>query len=138
MRPLYESAKDLANELQVSSALAIKWDCNFFKMPMSYHVDWMIMKDKPKAFAELKCRNNQIGRYPTFLLSLSKWMKGKDLAKEVGIPFLIIVRWTDGVFYHEAGSSEVTYGVGGRRDREDAADVEPVVLIPIEKFTRII
>lgn len=138
MRPLYESSEDLANEQQVAKFLSEKWGCTFKKLPISYHIDWVVMRDKPQAFVELKCRKNESKKYPTLLLSLNKWMRGKELSKELGIPFIVAVKWTDGVFFHTAGSADVSYGFGGRTDREDSQDIEPVVLIPVENFKRIL
>jgi hypothetical protein len=139
-RPMYESQNDLSNEKDVANYLADKWSCVFKKLPISYNVDWLLINNSetPKAFAELKCRNNESIKYPTLLLSLSKWMKGKELGKELNIPFIVIVRWTDGVYFHIAGKHEVTYGFGGRRDRNDAQDVEPIVLIPTDTFKKVI
>lgn len=137
MRPLYESSEDLANEQQVANFLSNKWKCKLKKLPMSYHVDWIVMRDEPEAILELKCRKNESTRYTTLLLSLNKWMRGKELSKELGIPFIIVVRWTDGLFFHTVGSATVKHGFGGRTDREDSQDVEPVVLIPVDTFKRI-
>jgi len=136
-RPLYESQADLQNETQVAEHLNKAWSCKFHKLPMSYNVDWMIMRDKPVAFAELKCRKNDSTRYPTLMLSLNKWVKGSQFANELDVPFFIICRWTDGLFFHEVGSTPVTYGIGGRTDRGDSQDTEPVVYIPVESFKRI-
>ena len=136
-RPLYESQADLQNELQVAEHLNKVWHCKFHKLPMSYNVDWMIMRDIPVAFAELKCRKNDSTRYPTLMLSLNKWVKGSQFANELDVPFFIICRWTDGLFFHEVGSNPVTYGIGGRTDRGDSQDTEPVVYIPVESFKRI-
>lgn len=136
-RPLYESQADLQNEVQVAEHLNQVWSCRFHKLPMSYSVDWMLMRDKPVAFAELKCRKNDSTKYPTLMLSLNKWVKGIQFANQLDVPFLIICRWTDGLFFHEAGSVDVTYGIGGRTDRGDSQDTEPVVYIPVTSFKRI-
>lgn len=136
-RPLYESQADLQNEVQVAEHLNKVWGCKFHKLPMSYSVDWMIIRDKPVAFAELKCRKNDSTKYLTLMLSLNKWVKGSQFANELDIPFLIICRWNDGLFYHTVGESEVTYGIGGRTDRGDSQDTEPVVYIPVTSFKRI-
>jgi hypothetical protein len=52
--------------------------------------------------------------------------------------FVLIIKWDDGVFFYKAGSSEVTYGFGGRYDRDDSQDQEPMVFIPVDKFKRIL
>lgn len=135
MRPIYESQADIKNEIDVANTLTSLWNCEFKKIKRSYHVDWMVLRNgNPVAFAELKCRFVTRNTYPTFMLSLEKWMRGKELSKEVGVPFVVVVRWEDGLFFHTAESCDVTYGFGGRTDRNDSEDVEPVVYIPTTNF----
>ncbi len=138
MRPIYETQFDLARENEVKDTLKVMWGVEFNKLPIAYHVDWMVTRNgEAKAFAELKCRNNPRRQYPTLMLSLHKWMHGKDLAKEIGGKFIVIVKWTDGIFFHEQGTCDVQYGIGGRKDRRDSQDIEPVVYIPTDYFKRI-
>lgn len=138
MRPVYETSSDITNEEQVKAVLVSMWDVQFHKLPRFYFVDWILIQDgKAKAFAELKCRNNPRDKYPTLMLSLHKWMHGKAMAQEIDGAFLVIVRWEDGIYYHKQGWCEVSYGIGGRTDRSDKEDVEPVVFIPIDSFKRI-
>lgn len=138
MRPLYESAKDLSNELRVSSVLKDCWDAEFVKLPMAYHVDWAIVRGPQiKAFAEFKRRHNPKTRYPTFMLSLNKWRNGKNMAAELGVPFLVIVEWDDGLYYCDSKNAGPNYGIGGRSDRGDSQDQEPVVFIPTQAFYKV-
>lgn len=138
MRPIYESPEDLRNEKDVVEKLTQIWGMVFHKLPMSYHVDWLMVKDgKPRGFAELKCRNCGRRKYPTLMLSLAKWMRGKELAQELNTSFIIIVRWSDGIFFHKAGTQPISYGFGGRNDRDDEQDMEPVVYINTDHFQRI-
>ena len=136
---MYESNKDLANEKEVASILSAKNGYVFHKLKIAYHVDWLIMENgKPKYVAEIKRRFNPSNQYPTLMLSLQKWMKGKEMAAEMNIPFVLIIRWDDGLFFYKTGSSTVTYGFGGRYDRDDSQDQEPMVFIPVDKFKRIV
>jgi hypothetical protein len=139
MRQLYESKEDRSNEREVASRLASIKACDFKKLPMAYYIDWVFLRNqKPVAIAEVKCRSNPSTQYPTLMLSLAKWMHGKQLAKELSVPFLVIIRWTDGIFWHEASDkSLISHGFGGRTDRNDDQDVEPVVYIPINHFRKI-
>lgn len=135
MRPRYERPEDLENEKTVRKILMQKWAVEMHKMPMAYHLDWMVTKDsKAVAFAELKCRDNSILQYPTLMLSMHKWMHGRQMAEEIDGSFLVIVKWIDGLYYHRQGTAAVTYGVGGRKDRGDSQDMEPVVHIPTDSF----
>ena len=138
MRPIYETPDDLANEEAIKELLILMWDVRFHKLPRAYHVDWMLTKKgEAKAFAELKCRKNPRRQYPTLMLSLHKWMHGKAMAEEIGGSFIVLVKWEDGIYWHKQGWCDVTYGVGGRKDRGDSQDIEPVVHIPTDYFKRI-
>lgn len=138
MRPIYESQFDRNNEQDVADILSKTWEAEIKKLPMSYNVDWIMLRNgEIKAFAELKVRKNYKDKYPTLLLSFNKWRHGIDMGKTVGVPFIIIVKWNEGIFWHTAGKSSVTFGVGGRRDRGDPYDIEPVVYIPTSAFTKV-
>ena len=139
MRPTYETDADLANEVEIKEILSDQWKVAFHKMPRSYNIDWLLVDadGMAKAFVELKCRSNPSTQYPTLMLSLHKWMHGKELAREINGVFLVVVRWTDGLFYCIPQECEVTFGVGGRTDRGDDQDVEPVVHIPVSCFKQV-
>ena len=138
MRPIYESSKDLSNELRVSNILKECWNAEFVKLPMAYHVDWAVVRGTEiKAFAEFKRRQNPKDRYPTFMISLNKWKNGRSLGNEIGVPFLIIVEWNDGLYYCDTKAVGPTYGFGGRFDRGDSQDQEPVVFINTKAFNKV-
>jgi len=138
MRPLYESSKDLSNELRVSAHLKDCWNAEFVKLPMAYYVDWAVVRGSEiKAFAEFKRRHNPKDQYPSFMISLNKWMNGKKMGRELGVPFLIIVEWDDGLYYCDTEAVARTYGFGGRSDRGDSQDQEPCVFIETKAFYKV-
>jgi len=138
MRPLYESSKDLSNELRVSKILKDCWEADFVKLTMAYHVDWAVVRGPEiKAFAEFKRRHNLKDQYPSFMISLNKWMNGKNMGKEVGVPFLIIVEWDDGLYYCDTEAVKPKYGLGGRWDRGDSQDQELCVFIETKAFYKV-
>jgi hypothetical protein len=135
---MYESSHDLDQEQSVASVLSKAWNCEFHKLPISYHVDWMLMREgKGVAFAELKSRKVPSTQYKTLMLSLSKWIKGNDLRRATTLPFLIIAKFTDGIFYLDSYSADVDFGIGGRTDRGDSQDIEPVVYMEIQHFKKV-
>ena len=57
MRPLYETSADLNGEADVAKMLEDKWNCKFVKLPIRYHLDFVISRnDVALAYAELKIR----------------------------------------------------------------------------------
>lgn len=138
MRPRYETQGDLDNEMNVEGLLADMWGCEIRKLPVRYTVDWAVIRnDRLKAYAEFKQRRHPSTKYMTFMLSHLKWCEGRKLADEAGVPFLVIVRFEDGLFYHQAKSA-CEIGWGGRADRGDSQDMETVVYIPCSQFKRIV
>ena len=73
------------------------------------------------------------------MISLDKWMKAKQLCREVEIPFIMVITFTEGTYYGVFVNNlvDVTYGFGGRYDRGDAQDVEPMVYLPLNIFKKI-
>lgn len=141
-RPIYESQVDLTHENKMKPFLEAKWNCTLHKVPLKYQVDWLAMRGKdPMAFVEFKHREKlSIDAYPRYMISLDKWMKAKQLCKEVEIPFIMVITFTEGTYYGvfaHNGLHDVTYGFGGRYDRGDAQDVEPMIYLPLKKFMKI-
>ena len=141
-RPIYESQVDLTPENKMKTFLEAKWNCTLHKVPLKYQVDWLAMRGKdPMAFVEFKHREKlSINAYPRYMISLDKWMKAKQLCKEVEIPFIMVITFTEGTYYGvfaHNGLHDVTYGFGGRYDRGDAQDVEPMIYLPLKKFMKI-
>ena len=60
--------------------------------------------------------------------------KQKPLQKQI-LPCRLAVMWTDNWGYTDlALTPEIVVSMGGRRDRGDEQDIEPVHLIPIFSF----
>ena len=142
-RPMYESKEDLTHETKMKSFLEGKWSCTLQKLPLKYQLDWLAMRGKdPYAFVEFKHREKlSLNAYPRYMISLDKWMKAKQLCKELEIPFIMVITFTEGTYYGVFVNNalhDVTYGFGGRYDRGDSQDVEPMVYLPLNIFKKII
>ena len=141
-RPMYETKQDLINENEMKSVLEIKWKCTLNKLPIKYNLEWLAMRGKvPMAFIEFKHREKlSIHAYPRYMMSLDKWIKAKQLCKEVEIPFIMVITFAEGTYYGVfpyGDLHDVEYMWGGRYDRGDKQDVEPMVLLPLKKFMKI-
>lgn len=140
-RPLYEGAHDRTNEQAVAAKLAGLWGCEAVKLPMSYELDFAFVRDGIVAsFVEVKCRAYswaQINQWGGYMLALSKWERALSLFQTSGRPFTLAVHTPDGIYFkvcREFGFAPVK--IGGRRDRGDWQDIEPVVMLPTGLFTR--
>jgi Holliday junction resolvase len=131
MRPRYESASDVDNELLVVTELCDRWHCTARKVPISYHFDYVLMRGKPVAVVEIKCRKR---RYETLILSLQKAVMLHFYAQQMGVKPLIVVHWDKTYFTALQPVRDYQITWGGRIDRNDDQDMEPVIHIPSEDF----
>lgn len=144
MRPLYETSKTLLDEVSffkdLKSSIPEFSRCNFRKLPMRYELECVLEDHATQeitAYAEFKQRHNPRNRYPTLFISHAKYKKLLDF-DEFGRSILF-VRWQDYDGMHVVGDHlddilnyKITWG--GRRDRGDWQDSEPVIHVPIEHF----
>jgi hypothetical protein len=143
MRPLYESDADLAREGGVVELIERAWNCTMTKLPIRYHLDYVFKRsDKAIGFCEIKTRNytmDRIGEMGGYLMSIGKWSSAKQLSDASGLPFVLIAKTLDGVYYatfkEEFKPDDVL--VRGRTDRDDWQDIEPCVLINVNRFKKL-
>jgi hypothetical protein len=140
MRQTYETQTDLDNERAVADKIAAAWKTAAEKLPAKMECDYMLTGNGGVggAFIEIKCRKVASTAYPTYMLSLHKWMRLRWLMQSTGMPVFLVVSHTDGIRYLRI-EADKHYDVtmGGRTDRADGQDVEPVVKIPMAFFTRL-
>lgn len=135
MRKIYESQADKERQARVGTYLTEVWDCGFVSAPDLSFVDGKLvdLEGKPIALVEIKTRKNSSTKYPTYMLSAHKWRNALQMAKDHGVPFMLIVEFTNGIF---AAKLKDDYPIarGGRTDRNDAMDVEDCIYIPMSEF----
>ncbi len=134
--PGHENAASRADEARLVALIEAAWGCTHEKLPIKNRVDGLLRRGGAlMAYVEMKSRKVLREAYPTFMISLDKWMYARQLAENSGgVPVLIVVEWLDGVFWIR--QDEVTYkvGIGGRNDRNDPLDLELCVHVPIHFF----
>lgn len=137
MRSKYQSEEDLKNEREVVAVLCDAWKCKAEKTPDFYPVDWSFQKDREvKALGEIKCRDKS---YQTYMLSLHKFSEMCKQSETTGVPYLLIVRWPEKdvkVIRWVSVKRDIVLRVihGGRKDRGDPQDMEPMVEIDLAAF----
>jgi hypothetical protein len=135
VRPAYETASDQRNETEVISLVCRIWRCLARKAPKFYQNDYFLVRgDDVVAVVEIKCRENAHDKYSTYMLSAHKWMHGVAWEGSLKVPFLLVVQFTDGLYYCRPKECKRLVRIGGRVDRNDRADIEPVVHIPMDEF----
>ena len=141
-RPFYETKENTQQEKAVADFASRKWGCDFAKLKKAYALDYAIIRDKKViSFAEIKCRNYNMDRLDSlggFMLSLHKWLEAKNICQVSGVPFSLLIRTEDGIWWHKTEdflNDSIT--IGGRYDRGDDQDVEPVVLLKSNRFKKL-
>ena len=139
VRPVYETDENLAQEKQVLALLCRHWECVSEKMPLRYELDYLLIRRrKAVAWLEIKVRTNNYGYYPSYMISLGKIMAARRLTEATSLPSFLVVQWRDWKGYIRLDNLEkFEISMGGRTDRGDPQDMEPVVLFPIGNFTEI-
>lgn len=133
--PLHMSDNDAANENVFAELIARRYHpCSLEYNGRKYPIDWMMYVDGMEIWSELKCRWNPVGRYKTLNISARKIVEGLNYAQWTNRPFSLFVRWDDmcGVALIEHADFPIEHG--GRRDRGDPNDVEPMICIPTGIF----
>lgn len=136
-RPMYESEYDLEEEIKIISIVSRKFKCSFSKLPLRYSLDYAIVRDgNVVAFCEMKSRTNNMGKYDTYILSLGKVISARSMYQNTNLPCLLIVKWSDAIGYIDL-MSEFSLKIGGRSDRSDWQDNEPVAHFKTSSFRMI-
>lgn len=143
MRPTYENELDRVREAKVAKVVCdhlMTGSEEFMqavRCPKYYPCDWGILKDGVTRdlthLLEVKVRGKS---YPEYMISLQKVKEIVSCAAVGGLVPLLAVYWED---EREMGIVDLLQcnrraGVGGRTDRGDAQDIEPMVFIPRTEF----
>lgn len=146
-RQRYESVQDRKNEEIVGDIIIECHGDRILRKAANAHysqTDRFAFNPFGKCIAlyEIKCRNFSWGKHPTIMLSLGKWAEGHKFSQATNIPFYIIISCYNGTFSYQQDINDVKNGNiycewGGRTENtRDAGDIEPVMHIPIELFTK--
>ena len=143
MRPVYETEKDRKMEQAIINELSDAWKIFYQKLPIKHRLDFALLDDKKGviAWAEVKRRDNDSTTYDTYMLSLDKYMSGMKLFKLTGLPFYMVVKFSDGLYYCEVSLlsyAQLNISFGGRTDRGDSQDVEPCIYFDSNLFKKVI
>ena len=135
MRPRYETEADLKNEVEVIAPVERWLRCRAVKFAARYRADFAMVERGGLicCFAEVKVRNERIDPY---WIGLDKWTALYQLSDHARYCSLIVVRWPTQLAYVPVlpeYRSALTR-LGGRTDRNDPDDIEPMVLIPLAHF----
>lgn len=136
MTTQYESEQDRLNEDLIVRLLCERWNCEARKLPKRYGFDYALFRSSLVGLLEIKCRKK---KYDTLIISLAKYIRMLQWADTLSLPAILCVRWPGEYQYtilERRFLRDHAIEWGGRKDRDDDQDQEPVVHIPVEKYFR--
>ena len=68
------------------------------------------------------------------MVSQRKIVECVKYSDRTGKPFFLVVRFAQGIYWAKVTHSKYEAGFGGRTDRNDPNDLEPVLYLPIKEF----
>ena len=139
MRPMYEKEENLEVERETAAIMQDKWHCTVNKMPIRYYLDFVLCRgDEVFAYCEIKTRNRtlqDIGMLGGYLIDISKWTAAKNMCEASNLPFILVVKMLDGIYYTRVTDFKpdgVLYR--GRKDRGDWQDISPCAVLSTKRF----
>jgi hypothetical protein len=127
----------IAKETALINRVVPLWGVIADKNPEWHKIDFslaVVSRQPIIGFVEAKCRNCDHERYPTFFVSLTKYMSACEVARFTGIPTYFLVEWLDQTKYVRVPCRTTGVCMGGRLDRGNPDDMEPVIHIPTTEF----
>lgn len=142
-RPQYETQRDLLNEREAISAIEAKFNCVAEKIPKRMKLDYALSREEAiAAFSEVKTVKYNIEDYVRFggyFISLEKWQSARHLYETTGKPFVLCLNTPKGIYYAVFKDfTQSNFKMGGRKDRNDPDDWEPLVIIDPLLFNPVI
>lgn len=133
---LFETQEDLDNERRAIIRFCAYTDCVPYKLPMESEADYILMRGADaKAIVEIKCRTISSKDYDEYLVGQKKY-NALLRWQNVGFAPILLISWSDAIGYVKLPVEHNT-SMQGKNDRGRTVVPDPVVLIPISKFTMI-
>ena len=139
VRQVYETEGDRQRQRTVEKAIETMWNVKAVQLPRSYRLDNAFLRNKRIVFwGEIKVRSNEAKAYAHYMISAAKLMAMVEFERSTQLPVALFVQFTDKLLYVRTGlSCAEWYEMGGRTDRGDKEDIEPVAEIPIGFFKEV-
>ena len=134
MAQLWETEKNVDDQNRILDAVSDRWGVKIERTPVAYHFDGVAVEGK-RAVAAIEVRRRNIDRttYPTFVMSMQKFMYLQQVSRLM--PMFFVIEWDDGMFYTEI-NNDMTPSVMFMRQNmaRDERDFEPCVEIDVNHF----
>ena len=129
--------KSIPHQNKFASDLSDRYNCTFLDRDEYNQIDYDIIRGgEIVAYAELKNRQHDYGRFPTLFIDESKLDALRENSTATGNPNFLFVRYLNGDYYYEVTADEkFKVEKGGRTTHtREPNDIDYVEHIPINKF----
>ncbi len=138
MRPIYRIRVYAVNEERLRAKVEGACYCKLYKVGMKYGADYFGFRaNRAVSLVEMKNRTCESTTYDTYMISLAKVKKCLEYGELLGVPFVVVVEWTDRTGYVTIDRSMVrkdTVRMQLQNFRGDKQDIEPCLHIGIDLF----
>jgi len=130
----WESNETLMKEFKAIQVYAKYKGLYGSKLPTKYLIDYGLYSgDRLVELVEVRCRNAKSTDYETAIVALDKVTNGKFLARTAGVPFTLLVQWSDRIGFTQ-DFTHPECKLGGWVVKEKETDQEPMYHIPMSSF----
>lgn len=140
--PIYETPADRARQNETAEIVGAQWCCKIRRFPDLCAVDWYSERDgKLTGLAELKCRDEPYGAYPSVWLGLDKFLALAIGVLHVRVPACIVYRFVNGIYWAPLkliDASKISLGGAKGEAIEPCIDIPLGVLRPLTPSNTIV
>jgi hypothetical protein len=139
-RQFYETARDRVRERAIANEVGAVWGCCFVQNKPGFAADLCAVRDGHViGLAEVRERPRHslevLDGWGGVFFSLQKWSNIHGLTLSSGLPFVFILKAAGVLHFHATRTFDHDgVDIGGRTDRGDWQDVEPVALLRAHRF----
>lgn len=137
--PIYEKKSDIEKAEAAVSQLAMKLGLKWKPLPPLYFADYALLDREGNVLSlvEVKCRTHNMGDFDTLILDITKFVKVCAYPQYFNLNYLLLVSFKDCLAIYIWNGEKYQVKWGGRNKERDKYDREPVVHIPVERFTKV-
>lgn len=138
-RPTYQTAEDLEREIEVIQYVCDTYGKKYRQLSKKnyYRVDFALLVDnRIESLVEVKCRTKPYNFFKYYTISLQKVVNLKALSLHSNIKCGLIIHFSCGKIV-ACNANDIPMNniyIGGRYDRNDPQDIEPMVKMDMDVF----
>lgn len=129
-RPFYETREQREREDAVAAFVAGLRGCTQAPFPPGSGIDRVLISSdgSVRALLEIKTRNTPSSAFETYCCSLERVTFLWNVSERLRVPVVLAIDWTDALGLIDPAKAPVErVEEGGRTDRGDPRDIEPMV-----------